>query len=835
MPGCRLTIRSLSKTPSRYPGLIRRDAVFRFKVPTMFILENSDVRVDIAGPEYAPAALRQMIGDTLGNDPGEILADGAWHKIRTAIDVEKGRTGCGSYRLDPTGPVAVFGSHRPGEADYRAVVFDFPGRDSEAWQATAERLKRETAEHLAAVRNEAAGQALATYQAGQPLTGEHAYLAVRGVAGVAIQFGKLWTDAAGALLIPMADTAGTLRNLQTIQADGTKRYITGGETSGLFLGIPARPQANETFYIAEGLAKSLAVWMATGRPTICAFSSGNLPKVAAELDAGRAIVAADGDTAGREAAESCKVLGCRVIYPPDGAGDWNDILTREGLDRLRQLLTTAPAEGPLPLYREPLPAAPYPLDALGELGRAAAVVCDQVGCSPALAGTAFLASANLAAHGLADVHVNHSLTVPLSLFLLSFSESGTGKTPADRMAFAPHRRIEAGWIDAHADDLETVEAIREEREAAIAAVKKPLKSAKVTAAEIRAAVAELEAAQGPLPDVPPEPVLMLDDVTLEGLTRQFREGIRPAVGTVSDEAGRILGGWSMNAENAARTLSGLSKFWDGDTVKIARGTGEQGLTVLRNRRLMVYWASQPATVAKVFADPVFYEQGFLPRCLLIRPDITEPKPVADADMLLHQDIAAHHARIDTLLNLPLATREGRPLELEPRKLGLSADARPRFFALWNQIKLGAGPSGPYADARAYAAKAHDNLLRIAGTLTLYHEPQATEIPTVWLHGAARLIEFYIAEFQRIRHGAEIAAPLSEARKLLNWLDQEGRDHIYPRLIYQYGPNSLRSKEAAKKVIATLADHNHLIPVPGGLELDGAHRRDVWKRIRETAA
>ena len=599
------------------------------------------------------------------------------------------------------------------------------------------------------------------------------------------------------------------------------------------MAIPKRPEPGEDFYLAEGLAKTLAVWLATGKPSICAFSSGNMARVLASFDTGRAIVAADNDPAGRDAAEACRTFGARVVYPPDGQGDWNDLLVKSGVDHVRQLLTQAPAEGPLPLYREPPPAADYPLDALGELGKAAAVVCEQVGCSPALAGTAFLMAANLAAHGLADVRVNRSLEVPLSLFALAFSESGTGKTPADRMAFAPHRRKEAEWMDGHADRVETVGAIREEREAAIAAVKKPLKDAKTPAVDIRAALAELLAAQGPVPDVPPEPILMLDDVTLEGLSRQFREGIRPAVGTVSDEAGRIIGGWSMNGENAAKTLSGLSKFWDGDTVKIARGTGE-GLTILRNRRLMVYWASQPATAAKVFTGPLFYAQGFLPRCLLVMPAITDPKPVADADMLLHPDMAAHHGRIDALLDSRLTTRDGRPLELEPRKLELSADARPRFFTLWNQIKLGAGPSGPYADVRAYAAKAHDNLLRISGTLTLYHDPHATEIPTVWLHGAARLIQFYIGEFKRIRHGAEIAAPLAEARKLLEWMDREGREYVYPACVYQRGPGSLRSKAAAVAVIKTLTEHGYLLAVAGGLALDGKHRREVWRRVQEAA-
>jgi len=799
----------------------------------MFILQDNDCRVSIPAPEHAPAALRQLITDALGNDPGDILADGQFHKFRTGVDIQKGRQGCGSYKLDLSGPAGVYGSHRPGECEYRAVAFTFPGQDSEAWQATAEKLKQEAADHLAAIRDQAAASALANYQAGNPLAVDHVYLVARGVAQAGIHYGKLKTDAAGSLLVPMADAGGRLRNIQTVTADGVKRFTTGGETAGLFLAIPKRPEPGDDFYLCEGLAKALAVWLATGKPAVCSFSAGNMARVLALSDTGRCIVAADGDPAGSEAAEACRNFGARVVYPPDGQGDWNDVLVRSGVDHLRQLLTQAPAEGPLPLYREPPPAAAYPLDALGGLGKAAGVVCDQVGCSPALAGTAFLMAANLAAHGLADVRVNRSLEVPLSLFALAFSESGTGKTPCDRLAFAPHRRKEAEWSDGYEELKASVLDTREDREASIMAIKKPLKDAKATAAEIKAALAELAAAQGPVPDIPPEPILMLDDVTLEGLSRQFREGIRPAVGTVSDEAGRIIGGWSMNGENAAKTLSGLSKFWDGDNVKIARGTGE-GLTILRNRRLMVYWASQPATAAKVFTDPLFYAQGFLPRCLMVMPAITDPKPVADADMLLHQDMGAHHGRIDALLDSPLTTREGRPLELDPRKLELSADARPRFFQLWNQIKLGAGPNGPYADVRAYAAKAHDNLLRIAGTLTLYHDPHATEIPTVWLHGAARLIEFYIGEFQRIRHGAEVAAPLAEARKLLDWMDREGREYVYPRWVYQYGPGSLRDKATAKRVIGTLTDHGHLVPVTAGKELDGAHRREVWQRVREVA-
>ena len=135
----------------------------------VFIIESNDAKVAIPAPEYAGEALRQLIHDEMGADPGEVLADGQFHKFKTAVDLQKGRTGCGSYKLDPAGPVAIFGSHRPGEADYKVVDFDFPGKDGEAWKAQAESIRQATEAHIAGLRKQAADSALATIQAAAPL------------------------------------------------------------------------------------------------------------------------------------------------------------------------------------------------------------------------------------------------------------------------------------------------------------------------------------------------------------------------------------------------------------------------------------------------------------------------------------------------------------------------------------------------------------------------------------------------------------------------------------------------------------------------------------------
>lgn len=788
----------------------------------MFILQNNDVQVTIPGPEFAPAALRDLITAELGNDPGEIVADSQFHKFKTGVDIQKGRQGCGSYRLDMSGPVAVFGSHRPGECEYRAVAFTFPGQDSGAWQATAEKLKREAADHLAAIREQAAASALAAYQSGNPLTGEHSYLAARGVAQAGIAYGKLKADAAGALLIPMADTAGRLRNIQTITADGSKRFTTGGETAGLFLAIPRRPEPGEDYYLAEGLAKALAVWLATGKPAVCCFSAGNMARVLATFDTGRCIVAADNDAAGREAAEACRVYGARVVYPPADAGDWNDVLVRSGVDHLRQLLTQAPAAGPEPLYRKPDPPRPFPVDCLGDLAGPVRLVSDHLNIDPALCGSSALAAVNLATCGIADVAFKSDFIRPTSLFMVTLAESGSGKSPADTLFLRPHRDAEREWEDAYALDYQLAADLQEAHNDKRAQLKK--ESRDLSPADRAQLLAEL----GPPPALPAGPHLIVSDSTIEGLARTF-ETNRPILGSFSDEAGRLLSGWSLSREHAPRTLSGLTDLWENKPVKIIRASTEKGTTVLRGKRLALHWSMQPYVGEPLFSDRLYSEQGFLPRCLLTRPALLLPKPLSDHDIGADAAMLAYGARIRSLLARTLPTREGFPLELEPHRLTLAPDARRHFVAAWNHINAATAENGDLEPIRGFAKKLPDNILRLSATLTLFHDPDTREIPLVWIESACTLATYYAAEMLRIHAGAAVDAQLREAEKLLDWITRNGRTLIYPRLIYRHGPASIRDKRTAGKVITTLVEHGYLTQAPAA-EVDGAFRKEVYRLI-----
>ncbi len=147
------------------------------------------------------------------------------------------------------------------------------------------------------------------------------------------------------LLIPAFDCHGKLWSLQTITRDGDKFFQTDGRYDGCFhlIGDPITTEA----FICEGFATAATVSQATGKPTVVAFSSGNLPKVAkalAEAHKGAVFtICGDNDEAGIQAAHKAEVC-CRgkVVYPTQGK-DFNDMMQALGLDAVRELLSESKA------------------------------------------------------------------------------------------------------------------------------------------------------------------------------------------------------------------------------------------------------------------------------------------------------------------------------------------------------------------------------------------------------------------------------------------------------------------------------------------------------------
>ena len=88
----------------------------------------------------------------------------------------------------------------------------------------------------------------------------------------------------GGFYVPMRDVQGKIWSVQRIQDDGGKYFFPGGRVAGCFHTI-GDLNGSDTVCVAEGFATAASIYLATKKPSVVAFTSGNLIATARELRA----------------------------------------------------------------------------------------------------------------------------------------------------------------------------------------------------------------------------------------------------------------------------------------------------------------------------------------------------------------------------------------------------------------------------------------------------------------------------------------------------------------------------------------------------------------------
>jgi phage/plasmid primase-like uncharacterized protein len=227
-------------------------------------------------PDEALAAFRQFAAGLGVSLPPEVVADGQLHRCDTL-----GRNGEGdaTYLLHLDG-LPAGGAQNWQSADGWVDWHADPGRplspaESANLRARAEsdKMKREAAR--AEARQSAAEKAVAMWDKGRTDADEHPYLIRKKVKA----HGTRRQERQNNLLIPMRDADGELVNLQLVDSDGAKRFLTGGIKKGCSFEIGTLVDG-ETIVIAEGFATGATGHEATGYPVVVTFDAGNLLPVA---------------------------------------------------------------------------------------------------------------------------------------------------------------------------------------------------------------------------------------------------------------------------------------------------------------------------------------------------------------------------------------------------------------------------------------------------------------------------------------------------------------------------------------------------------------------------
>ncbi|AIL66010.1 DNA primase TraC [Rickettsiales bacterium Ac37b] len=103
------------------------------------------------------------------------------------------------------------------------------------------------------------------------------YLEKKQVESFGIKF-----DKDNIIYIPLYDIAGKLCSLQKIYPSGSKQFLAGGRKQACFH-IIGKIVRGEVLYIAEGYATAATLHMATNKPVVIAFDTGNIEPVVAAI------------------------------------------------------------------------------------------------------------------------------------------------------------------------------------------------------------------------------------------------------------------------------------------------------------------------------------------------------------------------------------------------------------------------------------------------------------------------------------------------------------------------------------------------------------------------
>jgi phage/plasmid primase-like uncharacterized protein len=205
------------------------------------------------------------------------------------------------------------------------------GTSRDTWRKdyAIERTKLDTARHAEAIKRadaklnatlagyaQAAERARATWAAAGPAPSHHPYLLRKRLSGDGLRIAENFQSLRHALLVPMRDASGAIVNLQGIDADGQKRFVTGAAVKRSFAlaGRWVKGEAHEHVAVGEGYATCAAfLKIYPGYVAVAAMSCSNLLAVAGivreKFPHANIVVLRDRDKAGSLAAwrASCAI------------------------------------------------------------------------------------------------------------------------------------------------------------------------------------------------------------------------------------------------------------------------------------------------------------------------------------------------------------------------------------------------------------------------------------------------------------------------------------------------------------------------------------------------
>ncbi|MGZ4954401.1 MAG: toprim domain-containing protein [Methylobacter sp.] len=258
-----------------------------------------------------------------------LLADSVLHRVH--VDGDKRGTKNGAYILHADGNPSGWFQHFKTGISGRWTLSGKrePMTKAMREQIEADKQRRQIEQQLR--HKDAADKARFIWSNSKTVTAQtqHPYLIKKNIQPHGV---RLYRD--DALVIPVYDENKQMVNLQMIQPDGAKRFLSGGRKKGCFAVI-GKVEAGSIIQACEGWATGASLHESTGHFTVVALDAGNLEPVARVFRRlypdNQIIICGDNDESGtgQKAARAAAVaVGGKYILPATVGHDFNDSLNR---------------------------------------------------------------------------------------------------------------------------------------------------------------------------------------------------------------------------------------------------------------------------------------------------------------------------------------------------------------------------------------------------------------------------------------------------------------------------------------------------------------------------
>ena len=441
--------------------------------------------------------------------------------------------------------------------------------------------------------------------------------------------------------------------------------------------------------------------------------------------------------------------------------------------------------------------APFNTDMLGSiLGPAAVKITAHIQAPKELSAFSVLATAALAAQGHFNVNRQGGLTGPISIYVLSIAESGDRKSAVDALALAPIREFESVRRETKAVLDRQYRVDFDLWIANEARLDKDFTGKKIDQTQYREAKLELEASK---PRKPKPARITLREGTAEGIYKHLQIG-EPTAGLFSDEGVGFLAGHGMSDDSRARTTALLTDLWGGSTITRTRANSDDS-SELVGRRLSAHLMTQPGVAEKFLGNASLEDQGILGRFLIVECESLKGtrtisgKPPTDPTN--DPDLIRYNQAITRLLDREIRIDESTGgLHLDT--LDVAGDAYHTWATYHDGIEKHCGPDGRYYSIRSYAAKAAENIARIAGILAAV---ESVEISPAHIHNAAGIVQHSLETVLSRANRREPSKEYNDLVTLGKWLRENRPDFSAD---FKSFPTPFRSAKKARPLLAKLA-------------------------------